>query len=227
MNFIFFILFAILAFMCVLIGGKKYQNTTLYTLAIGGAVNANFFHSGNFAINCFGLPFGIDSVLYTLFIFCVIVMFIKHGKSQAWLLAISGIVAIMFSATTQLVAKLMSNGSSFAVWAEFLGFFASGVASLIAIFVMIMLMKWLSGKINNYVLTLICGAAAILINCVIYYPLMLLINGLPSNISLQLFASIIGKAISMVISIFTLWLLNLYGKRNAKKINGGKIKEEW
>ena len=70
MNLLYFILFGLFIFLCSLIGGKKYRSTTLYALAIGGAVNANFFHAGFYPIDIFGLSFGIDSIIYSLFIFC-------------------------------------------------------------------------------------------------------------------------------------------------------------
>jgi len=119
MNFVLFIIFSLTVFLISLVGYKNFRSTTLYALAIGGVVNANFFHSVNYPINCFGLPFGIDSVIYTLFIFCVVVMYIKEGKKEAYTLAISSIIAIMFSALMQLIAQLLSKGSTLIVWKSF------------------------------------------------------------------------------------------------------------
>ena len=64
-NFIWLLLFGIFVFSLTLIGYKKYHSTTLYALAIGGVVNANFFHAEYYPISCFDLPFGIDSFIYT------------------------------------------------------------------------------------------------------------------------------------------------------------------
>ena len=97
MNFIFFVILGISLFLLSMVGYKKFRTTTLYALAIGGAVNANFFHAGNYPINCFGLPFGLDSIIYSLFTFCVIIMFFKSNKKDAYILTLSSIIAIIFS----------------------------------------------------------------------------------------------------------------------------------
>ena len=82
MEFGLFILFSIIIFLLSLVSYEKFRSTTLYALAIGGAVNANFFYAGNYPIFCFGIPFGIDSIIYTLFLFCVLLMFLKEGKKE-------------------------------------------------------------------------------------------------------------------------------------------------
>ena len=116
MNFIYFLLFSAIIFLLSLVCYEKFRSTTLYALSIGGAVNANFFHAGNYPIMCFGLPFGLDSIIYSVFGYCVILMFLKVSKREAYILTISSVIAIMFSAVMQLVADLFTIGSCFAVW---------------------------------------------------------------------------------------------------------------
>ena len=120
--FVLYVLFSVAIFLLTLVGYHKYKMTTLYALAIGGIVNANFFHAQNYPIEFFGLPFGIDSILYTLFVFCVFVMYITEGKKQGYILAISSVVAIIISAAFQLFADLFTKGinaESFRVFAVF------------------------------------------------------------------------------------------------------------
>lgn len=215
-NLIYFLIFSICVFLCALVGGKRYRSTTLYALAIGGVVNANFFHAGNYPINCFGLPFSIDSVIYTLFIFCIVVMFIKEGKCQAYLLAISSIVAIMFSAVMQLVSDVLSKGSSIEVWLTFLTFTISALASIVAIIAMLELLEKLKTKINQYGLLVIGILVATIIDTLIYFPASLLFNGMPTNIGLMLLTSFIGKILAILCSILTLKLINKYDKQISK-----------
>ena len=210
MNFLYLLTFSILIFLTSLIGYKKFRSTTLYALAIGGVVNANFFHAGNYPIMCFGLPFGIDSIIYTLFAFCVIVMLIKENKRSAYLLAFSSIIAIMFSAVMQLVADLLSTGNSLDIWLTFFTFCISSLASVIAIIVVIELLDKLKSKLNSYVLMVIGIVVISIINSLIYYPLATLINGFEGNIWSMLLTSFIGKAIALACSTLTLFLINKY-----------------
>lgn len=215
MNFILFLFFSISIFLLSLVGYKKYRSTTLYALAIGGAVNANFFHAGKYPIDCFGLPFGIDSIIYTLFAFCVIVMLLKEDKKSAYLLAISSIIAIMFSAFMQLISDLLSFGNYDSVWQTFGTFLVSSIASVIAIVAMLETISRLKNKVNEYVLLIIGLLMATIINSLIYTPLTTLINGTPDNILTLLLTSFIGKIIASACGIFTLFLIN----HNEKKKN--------
>lgn len=212
MNLLYFIVFSLLVFLSLLLGGKKYRSTALYALAIGGIVNANFFHAGNYPFDIFGIPFGIDSTIYTLFIFCVIIMFIQDGLKQAYILSFSSIIAIMFSALMQLVAQLLSNGSSLLVWKEFLGFVISSFASVVTVVVMLSIINKLKTKNHYWVLTLGIVLATI-INTFIYYPLITILYGIPSNIFDLLIGSVVGKTIAIGCSVLTLFLLKLYDKR--------------
>lgn len=214
MNIIYFLLFSVCVFLCALIGGKRFRNTTLYALAIGGVVNANFFHAGNYPISCFGLPFGIDSIIYTLFIFCVVVMFIKEGRGQAYLLAVSSIVAIMFSAVMQLVSDILSKGSSLDVWLTFLTFTISALASIVAVIAMLELLEKLKTKVNQYGLLVIGILLATIINTLIYFPASLLLNGMPTNIGLMLLTSFIGKILALLCAIIAFRLINKLNSKN-------------
>lgn len=218
MNLIYFIVFSLLVFLSAILGGKKYRTTTLYALAIGGVVNANFFHAGNYPIMIFNFPFGIDSIIYTLFIFCVIIMFIQEGKDKAYLLSFSSIVAIMFSALMQLIAELLSKGSSITTWNTFLTFLASSIASVIAIVIMLEILDKIRIKSkNNYLLMFIGIILATVINTCIYFPASTLINGTPANILILIATSFIGKLIALLSALFTLFLINLYDKKVENK----------
>ena len=209
MNFIWFVVFGIVVFLMSLICYEKFRATTLYALAIGGAVNANFFHAGIYPIECFGLPFGIDSIIYSLFLFCVFVMFVKVNKREAYILSFSSIVAIMFSAFMQLVSDLFSEGFTAGAWQTFATFLVSSVASLIAVWLMIECLDYLKKKnINSYLLLIFGMVVATFVNSVIYYPLATLINSVPDNMLQLLLASVIGKLISIILGLFVFYLIN-------------------
>jgi hypothetical protein len=178
-------------------------------LAIGGAVNANFFHAGIYPIECFGLPFGIDSIIYSLFIFCVFVMFIKVSKREAYILSFSSIIAIMFSASMQLVSDLFKEGFTTGAWQTFATFLVSSFASLVAIWVMLEFLDFLKKKnVNTYLLLIIGMGVATFINSLIYYPFATLINSIPDNIVQLLLTSVIGKVISIIFGLLSFYLIN-------------------
>ena len=214
MNIIFIILISIVCFLAILIGGKKYRTTTLYALAIGGAVNSNFFHSQAYPINCFGLSFGIDSVIYALFIFCIIVMFLQYGKSQAYTLLISSVVAIAISATFQLLAELLSNGSTHECWLEFSDFIISAITTLIITSLMIEIISKLKEKgMNSYFIIAIGSLFSIIINTVIYYGILTLLKGSTNTLLTLILTSYIGKAIGLACSLLAYYLLTKYDNR--------------
>lgn len=209
MNIIYFLLFSIIIFLSSLICYENFRTTTLYALSIGGAVNANFFHAGNYPIMCFGLPFGIDSIIYSVFVYCVILMFLKANKREAYILTFSSVIAIMFSAFMQLIADLFTIGSCFAVWKTFLNFLVSSVSSLIGVWIMIEVLSRLKEKnINEYWLLLIGMFIVSLVNSLIYYSIATSINGTPENILTLLLASFIGKIIALICSIGAFYLTN-------------------
>ena len=209
MNLIYFLLFSIIIFLLSLVCYEKFRSTTLYALSIGGAVNANFFHAGNYPIMCFGLPFGIDSIIYSVFAYCVILMFLKLNKREAYILTFSSVIAIMFSALMQLVADLFTISSCFSVWKTFLNFFVSSVASLIAVWIMLEILNRLKKKnINDYVLLIVGMLIVSLVNSLIYYSIATWINGTPENIFTLLLTSFIGKTIALACSIGALYLTN-------------------
>lgn len=217
LNFILFILFSLAVFALSLIGYKNYHSTTLYALAIGGVVNANFFHAGAYPINCFGLPFGIDSIIYTLFAFCVMVMLLKENKKSAYLLAFSSIIAILFSAAMQLFADLFSKGSSKTVWTTFISFSISAIASVIAVAVTVEFIERFKKRFNQYLCMAFGIAIITLINSIIYHPLAIFINGTPINLGDLLLTSVIGRFIALLNSVLMLGFMTLIEKRIAKK----------
>ena len=217
MNFVFFLLFCITLFLLSTVGYKKFRATTLYALAIGGAVNANFFHAGNYPIICFGLPFGIDSIIYSLFTFCVLVMFFKANKKEAYVLTISSIIAIVFSSCMQLFVDLLTVGSSLKVWITFFNFSISSIASIIAIWAMLEIIAKLKQKgLNQYVLLVLGMFIVSIINSGIYYTSVTLINGVPENILQLLLTSFIGKMIALICSLGTFFLMNKIEKQKPK-----------
>lgn len=213
MNAILFIVLSIVLFLCSLIGYNRFRITTLYALAIGGAVNANFYHAYSYPVVILGLPFGVDSIIYTLFVFCILVMLLKDGKKAAYNLAISSLVAIVISAIIDLISHLLSNGYSTEIIYTFLRFIFSVIASLVALAVVIELITKLRKKMNNYLLLIIGIFVASIINTAIYFPLSGIVATIPTNVSILIFTSFLGKMVSIAVGLLTYYFMNLIEKR--------------
>ena len=211
MKFVCLLLFGAGVFSLSFIGYRKYQNTTLYALAIGGVVNANYFHAVDYPIDCFGLPFGIDSLIYTLFAFCVMVMLLKEDRRAAYLLAVSSVTAIVFSALMELIAALFVSGSSAEVWTTFASFMVSAFASAAAVPAAVEAIVRLKPKRSPYLCMALGIGIIALIHSGIYYPLSAVIYA--SDIPwVYVGTTFAGEAVAVVYSLTALrvlhWLKN-------------------
>lgn len=215
MNFVLFLLFGAGVFSLALIGHKKYHNTTLYALAIGGVVNSNYFHSGNYPIDCFGLPFGIDSLIYILFAFCVIVMLLNDSKKSAYLLAISSIIAIMFSALMELSARLLAGEALGAAWEIFQSFAISAFASVVAIVVAVEAIERLKKKYNPYACMALGIGMIAVINSGIDYLTTAIVKGATETVWIYALTAFMGRGIALVYSLVTLKILNMLKSKKA------------
>ena len=63
-------------------------------------------------------------------------------------------------------------------------------------------------NINSYLLLIFGMVVATFVNSVIYYPFATLINSVPDNIVQLLLTSVIGKLISVILGVFTFYLMN-------------------
>lgn len=200
MNLIFFLLFGVAIFALSLVGYGNYRSTTLYALAIGGVVNANYFYASAYPVCIFGLPFGIDSLIYTLFAFCVMTMLLQKGRREAYLLALSSIVAILFSACMELVARLFNEGSTPAVWRSFAVFFISAFASAVAVIAAVEVVNRVKKKHNPYLCMALGIGMIILLDSNIYYPLTALVSQI-KTVWLYVGTSLMGKAVGMLLAL--------------------------
>lgn len=220
MNLLYLILFAIGIFMCSLIGYKKYFSTALYALAIGGVVNSNFFTAISHPIDVFGLPFGIDSIIYTLFIFCVIFMYFRFGKKDAFVLSISSVVAIILTAFFELTANLFSGNNTIEIWHKFMLFFFSALATIIATLLTIELLSIIEKhkKVNRYLLMVFAIVLSSIVNSSIYY----LLSGFTAELKVNeiftlILTSLIGKTIGLMCSLLMMFIINSIDKKIENK----------
>ena len=214
MKFVAFLLFGLGVFSLALAGRKKHHSTTLYALAIGGVVNANYFYAAKFPIDCFGLPFGIDSLIYGLFSFCVMVMLLQDSKRSAYLLAVSSLIAIAFSASMELIAGLFVAGSSLSLWLSFANFMLSILASAIGVIAAVEIVNRLKAKWNSYVCLALGMGIICFINNGIHQPLSAILVPPPQNLWLYIATSAIGRTLAILYGLLIFKILRALKKRN-------------
>lgn len=214
MNLLFYVLFGIFIFCCVLIGGRRYRSTALYALAIGGVVNTCFFTELTHPINIFGYTFGMDSIIYSLFVFCVILMYFQSGKKQAYLLTISSLIAIMVYAVIDTVTNLLFKGLTDGSFDNLIKLTFSVLASIISMAAVLETIDKVYPKYKNqYVLTIVGLLISIAITTPVYLLTRLVISRNseinPWEITIT---SMIGKTLSIGFASLSLFLVNLYDK---------------
>lgn len=224
MNFLYLVIVGIvicLAFVLVYPFWKPYAPACF---GVSCAINANFFNIGTYPLVVGPLIFGLDSVLYSLFIFAVIFVFLKQDKKNAMNLMLSAIAAILILAFVQLIANFSSNNFSNFIWS-----IGSHLTSATATFSCILIMLYFAQKIknkklNDYLNIVISMLIAIVIDSIIYFGLTFALTGsLGANFLLSLSASFIGKVMTIAFACLTYYLVNLVEKKlKAREINKKK-----
>lgn len=220
MNLLYYTLAAIVFFLITIILFEKRNiwSTIVSSLGIAGVVNANFFHSGNYPIDVFGLNFGVDAIIYTLFIYTIILNFFYFGKKSAIIYTFSGAAAVFLAGVIELIAVAFSSGHSIEAWAEFGGFAISALATIAAGVCAVLLIDFLKKKfkIHNMFLIIIGIVLATIVNTLIYYSLTPLILKHEFDIILIL-TSFIGKFISLACACGSYGLIILIERCIKKK----------
>lgn len=203
----FWFVLAFLGFALITLLRKWHDHAMLVTIAIGFAINANIFNAFGYPIYLGPLPFSIDSILYTGFMFCVVVCAIEYGVRNAKILASSAIAAILLSAVVEFLAKVSISGFS----VEHLVGLSSYVFSAIGTFLGVWLMLWVLEKLKNknvnvYLNIIICILISSIVNSTIFYSFTILVSGVIDNIGYILLASYIGKIICIGLCLLSFFI---------------------
>ena len=193
-SIIFFIVFTVICFVILVLAKYIFQKDGIFTLAIGAVIGANIYNSSSHPIYVGDLILGMDAVIYTIFLFCTLIMFVQHGKQSFLTLLYTALFSIFFSALLSLFGTCATEGfiSKTAIM-NFVPFLISMLGSFVACMVMILLFGALKNKnCNEYVNIIICLIVANLINSVIYFSLSYFLTG---NLGEEFIASLLGSII--------------------------------
>ena len=193
---------------------------TLISVAIGAAINANIFTAAKMPVCFGGFVFGIDSILYTLFMFTVVFMAVDHSPKDAENMSISTVVAIIISAFIEVLANWYYGTLNYGTIQNFINFIISSIATAVGIYCLLgVYSKLVARKVNIYFTIFICVMIGNVVNSTLYYSGIQL-NGvkLDSGFIPLIAGSYIGKIFCMNLGLLSYFSFhNLGGKSNRKR----------
>lgn len=200
MSIYILIIFAVFAFSLFVFVRKWHDYSMLFTFAIGCAVNANIFNSITNPVVAGGMVFSIDSILYTLFMFTVVICAKDYDIRRAKILTSSAIAAILVSSFIEFFANLSSFGFSMDLVIKLVGYIASALGTFAGIWLMLYVFKKLEKrKTNVYLSFAVCILIASVINSTIYYAAVIASSGKIENLLYTLIGSYIGKTACIIL----------------------------
>ena len=207
MDFLFLVLTAVLVFVILIVSNRFWGKDALFVVGIGCAIGSNIYNVGDYGIVIGNLVFGIDSVIYTVFVFVVLLCLKNYDEKSAFTLLYSAMGSIMLSAILVFIASWASAGfASNLIWG-FVSYLISVIATFAALFTTIKLFKYFESKnLNVYLNFLINVLIASFINSLIYFGAVAIISGFEENFLGQLGASYIGKLMSTAFSLLTYFI---------------------
>ena len=200
MNVVYLALIGLGLFLCLAILRKWFDSFILIAFSIGAACNANFYHAGTTPVVAGPFVFAIDSILFTLFVYTIIVKYLHYSLKEAKNMAIASIVAIVLSAVIEFLAKLNSFGYSNALLLNSIYYIFSALGSLVGIWLMLYFLEH-TKNMNVYLRIAIAIVIGGVINSTIYYLGMFIINGHIENFLGVLLGSYIGKLYSIGLAL--------------------------
>ena len=207
----FWFVLAIICFAFITIIRKWHDSAMLYTLAIGFAINSNLFHAFTAPMFAGPLVFSIDSILYTGFMFCVIVCAIEYGTRNAKILTSSTIAAILLSAVIEFLARTSSTGFQTQYIINFFSYFFSAVGTFAGVWLMLFVFEKLKQKnCNIYLNIIICILISSIVNSSIFYVFTIFTSGTIENLVCILIGSYIGKIFCIGLCLLSYFISSHY-----------------
>ncbi len=204
MGFALLIVFMFVAFGLTTLFRRWIDIPSLIAVAIGCAVNANLFTPLNSGIVVGPFIFSIEAILYTLFMYTIVIRILDYGYKAAERMALTSVAAIIISAIIEFAALISSKGFTVETAKTFSFYFLSSIGTIIGVWVMILItISCRKKNFNNYVIIPLAIIASGLIHSVIFYGGMALINwSITDNALAMILGAIVGKGVCIGLSVF-------------------------
>ena len=211
MNFLFLPLLAVIIFGLLIFGYHFFKKDALFVFAIGCVIASNIYNIGSYPIIVGDITFGLDSVLYSVFIFCILLAYINHGKKDAMIITYTAMASIMLTAVINFIAIWASSGvaDNNIMW-NFLSYLFSVLGTYLAITLMIKVIQKIP---YNYLKIIIGIIIASIINSLVYFGLISIATfSIDTSLLSTLAGSYLGKFMSMAFALISYLLISLFSK---------------
>ena len=203
MPIVLLIVFMFVAFGLTTLFRRWIDIPTLLAVAIGCAVNANIFNPINYPIALGYFTFSFETVLYTLFMYTIVIRILDYGYKDAKRMTFTSIAAIVISAFIELLAMLANETEPGAAFKAFSIYLFSSIGTIFGVWVMIVITIHCRKKnITPYLIIPFAIIASCLVHAVFYYGGIYLIEWKRGIYSLSLAVSaLVGKGACIVLAV--------------------------
>ena len=228
MSFALLIIFMFVAFGLTTLCRRWIDIPALLAVAIGCAVNANIFNPITAPIHLDPLVFSIEIVLYTLFMYTLVVRILDYGYNDAKRMTLTSVAAIIISAFIELVALLIRDGFYVETFKSFSYYLFSSLGTIFGAWVMVWITKKCREKnLTPYLIIPLAIIASSIIHAIFYYGGIALVEWDIRVYTIYMaLGTMIGKAVCILLSIFCYFInkkfwrpLNLIAKEETNADN--------
>lgn len=228
MSLALLIIFMFIAFGLTTLFRRWIDIPTLVAVAIGCAVNANIFNPLTAPIEVGPFAFSIEIVLYTLFMYTIIVRVLDYGQKAAKTMTFTSIAAIIISAFIELVSNLMTKGFTADSFKIFSYYLFSSIGTIAGAWLMIFItIKCQKKNVSSYIIIPIAIIASSIVHAIFFYGGIALVEWrFGVYAAYQTLGTIIGKAVCIALSVLCYFInqkfwkpLNLINQEETTKEN--------
>ena len=214
MSFALLIIFMFVAYGLTTLFRRWIDIPTLLAVAIGCAVNANIFTPINSGIVVGPFVFSIEAVLYTLFMYTIIVRILDYGFNDAKRMTFTSVAAILISAFIELVAVLSRDGMNVETFKSFSYYLFSSIGTVIGVWLMVLITIACRKKnVSSYLIIPFAIIAATIVHAIFYYGGYSLVRWEFKSYTLNVFlGTIIGKGVCIGLSVFCYFINQKFWK---------------
>ena len=204
MGFALLVIFMFVAFGLTTLFRRWIDIPALIAVAIGCAVNANIFNPIKYPIVVGPFIFSIEIILYTLFMYTIVIRVLDYGYKAAKTMTFTSVAAIIISAIIEFVALVSFQGFDVETLKLFSFYFLSSIGTIAGVWVMVWIASNCRKKnLNSYIIIPLAIISSGLIHSIIYYGGMALVNWkIDENALAMILGAVIGKAVCIGLSVF-------------------------
>ena len=212
MGFALLVIFMFVAFGLTTLFRRWIDIPTLIAVAIGAAVNANIFNPITAPVPLGSLIFSIEIVLYTLFMYTIVVRILDYGYKAATTMTFTSIAAIIISAIIELFSNLASSGFTIEAIKLFSSYLFSSIGTIVGVLVMIWItIKCRKKNISCYLIIPIAIIVSSVIHAIFFYGGIALVEWRLDAYQLNAFiGTLIGKAVCIALSVLCYFINKNY-----------------